>query len=392
MIFQLSSRFARNKVLYLHKLNLVKHARLLSQSPLFYQTMEDAKKRVALLKEDPGNDAKLKLYALFKQATTGKCNTKKPGMLDFVGQAKWNAWNDLGDMSKEDAEKNYISYVNELAGSEEPPATTENQPTVDSTNTIPGLDVTKENGICTITFNRPKKLNALTYDMYHGIEVTLNEAAKDDSIKIVLLTGAGKFYCSGNDLSNFTKIPPEGPQKMAEDARETLRNFVNAFINFPKLLVCAVNGPAIGISVTALALSDLVYASDIATFHTPFMTLGQSPEACSSYTFPKIMGYAKANEVLLGGKKLTAYEALERNLVTSVIPDAEFQKTVEEKLQFLATLPPKSLMYSKALERQREKETLIRVNEEECTRLKERWLSEECANAVMKFLSKHSKM
>ena len=59
--------------------------------------------------------------------------------------------------------------------------------------------------------------------MYNGITDTLNEVAKDGSIKVLLITGSGKYYCSGNDLSNFTKIPPEGPQKMAEDARETLR-------------------------------------------------------------------------------------------------------------------------------------------------------------------------
>ena len=74
------------------------------------------------------------------------------------------------------------------------------------------------------------------------------------------------------------------------------RTFVEAFINFPKPLVCAVNGPAIGIMVTTLALADMVYASDNASFHTPFMTLGQSPEGCSSYTFPKIMGYARVSQ------------------------------------------------------------------------------------------------
>ena len=73
------------------------------------------------------------------------------------------------------------------------------------------------------------------------------------------------------------------------------RSFVEAFINFPKPLVCAVNGPALGITVTTMALADLVYAADNATFHTPFMTLGQSPEGCSSYTFPRIMGYARVS-------------------------------------------------------------------------------------------------
>lgn len=356
------------------------------------QEMEDAKKRVASLTEDPGNDVKLKMYALFKQATVGKCNTKKPGVFDFVGQAKWSAWNELSDMSKEEAENQYIEIVDNLAGSAPVKSADTTTTEASPSSVVEGIDIKKENGICTIKFNRPKKLNAITTLMYDAIRDTLNETAKDDTIKVAVITGEGDFYCSGNDLANFTQMPPEGPAKLAAEGRERLRLFVNAFINYPKPLICAVNGPAIGISVTVMALADLVYASDAATFHTPFMTLGQSPEGCSSYTFPKIMGDAKANEILLAGRKITAKQACDRGLVTEVIPYKEFHQTIAEKVNAIAQLPPKSVMYSKALNRSREKEILEKVNLEECIRLEERWLSEECMNAVMSFLSKHSKM
>lgn len=352
--------------------------------------MDDAKKRVGLLTEDPGNDVKLKMYALFKQATTGPCNTKKPGVFDFVGQAKWSAWSGLGQISKEEAEKQYISLVDSLVGASggvEPAAATEGET---KTAAVEGIEVTHDNGVCTISLNRPKKFNAITTLMYDVFRDTLNNTAKDNSVKLVYITGAGDYFSSGNDLSNFTNMPPEGPKKLAADGRQRLKEFVEAFIHYPKPIVCGINGPAIGIMVTILTLTDLVYASEKATFHTPFMSLGQSPEGCSSYTFPKIMGYAKANEVLLGGRKLTAHEANDRGLVTDVIPDLEFQQTVGEKLKHLTSLPINSIVYSKALNREREKETLLRVNEEECVRLEERWLSEDCMKAVMAFMAKRS--
>lgn len=359
------------------------------------QDMENAKKRVSQLTEDPGNETKLKMYALYKQATVGKCNTSKPGVFDFVGQAKWNAWNNLGEITKEEAEKEYIGLVDSLVGSSASPASaseSEKESVVAEKKDVKGLDIVKENGVCAITINRPKKLNAITHEMYAAIRDTLNETAKDDTIRVLVLTGAGNYYSSGNDLSNFTKIPPEGPKKLAADAHVLLKSFVNAFINYPKPLVCAVNGPALGIMVTTLALADLVYCTDNATFHTPFMTLGQSPEGCSSYTFPKIMGDARANDVLLAGRKLTAQEAFDRGLVTDIIPQGEFRSFIDTKAKYVASLPPKSVVYSKALNRLREKEMLERVNEEECVRLEERWLSEECMNAVMSFLAKQSKM
>lgn len=349
--------------------------------------MEDAKRRVQQLTESPGNEAMLKMYALYKQATVGPCNTKKPGMIDFVGQAKWKAWNGLGSISKDEAGQQYVELVDKLAGpvGETADVSATETPTSD---TIEGLDISTENGICTVRLNRPKKLNAITTVMYDGIRDALNNTAQDDSVRLVYLTGTGNYFSSGNDLSNFTQIPPGGPKQMAADGRVRCQAFVDAFIKYPKPIICGVNGPAFGIMATILGLADLVYASDAATFQTPFSSLGQSPEGCSSYTFPKMMGNARANEVLLAGRKLTAQEAFDRGLLTDVIPSSEFQITVAEKVKHLSSLPPMSVQYSRALNRDRELETLLRVNAEECLRLEERWLSVECMNAITKFLAK----
>lgn len=170
------------------------------------------------------------------------------------------------------------------------------------------------------------------------------------------------------------------------------RNFVNCFIDFPKPLVAAVNGPAVGIAVTLLGLFDVVYASDKATFHTPFSQLGLIPEGCSSYTFPKIMGTAKAAEVLIFGKKLTAAEACARGLVTEVFPDSTFQREVWTRLKTYAKLPKNAMRVSKELLRNLEREKLHAVNEEECRAIQGRWMSDESLNAVASFLSRKAKL
>jgi len=350
---------------------------------------EKAKDRLNTLQDDPGNETKLKIYALFKQGTIGKCNAKEPGAFDFVGKAKWNAWNSLGDMSQDDAKKAYIQLVNDLAG---PPTESdgkkEEASVASKESKFSEIAVTIENGVYTIKKNRPHKKNAITWKMYAEIIGALQEADQDNSVKFVVITGEGDFYCSGNDLGNFMNIPPEGPQKMAREGREVLYKYVNAYIDFSKPLIAAVNGPAVGIAVTVLGLCDLVYASDHATFHTPFMSLGQSPEGCSSVTFPRIMGYSKANEVLLMGRKITAVEACERGLVTDVFPESEFLREVGKRIAEMGTLPTKSLTYSKALIRGNDILTLKEANEQECLRLEERWLSEECMTAIMNFMSK----
>ncbi|XP_033494864.1 enoyl-CoA delta isomerase 2 [Epinephelus lanceolatus] len=355
------------------------------------EQFEQAKNKLSTLKNDPGNEVKLKIYALFKQATQGPCITPKPGMLDFVNKVKWDAWKSLGSISQDEARQQYCDLIGSLVAAEGGSSAQVAAQLAGSRTTYETLLVTTVDDITTIKLNRPTKKNAITTEMYNEIIAALQQAAKDDSV-ITVFTGTGDFYCSGNDLSNFTNIPAGGVEAMAKQGGELLRKYVKAYIDFPKPLVAVVNGPAVGISVTVMGLFDLVYATERATFHTPFSQLGQSAEGCSSYTFPKIMGNAKATEMLLFNKKLTAVQACELGLVTEVFPDSSFQSEVWTRLKEYAKLPRNSLAFSKQLIRSLEKEHLHAVNDAEVERLVERWTSDECFNAVMSFFQAKSKL
>ncbi|XP_037552971.1 enoyl-CoA delta isomerase 2 [Nematolebias whitei] len=354
------------------------------------EEFEQAKNKLSSLKKDPGNEVKLKIYALFKQATQGPCSTPKPGMLDFVNKAKWDAWKSLGSTSQDEARQQYCDLIGSLLEAEGG-SSAQVAVTPAGGGTYETLMVTTEDNITTIKLNRPAKKNAITTEMYNEIIAALEQAAKDDSV-LTVFTGAGDYYCSGNDLTNFTKIPEGGVEAMAQRGADLLRMYVRAYIDFPKPLVAVVNGPAVGVSVTVLGLFDLVYATERATFHTPFTQLGQSAEGCSSYIFPKLMGAAKASEMLLFNKKLTAVQACQLGLVTEVFPDNSFQSEVWTRLKAYAELPRNSLALSKQLVRSVDKERLYAVNDAEVQRLMERWTSDECFNAVMSFFQAKARL
>ncbi|XP_076469941.1 enoyl-CoA delta isomerase 2-like isoform X2 [Babylonia areolata] len=249
-----------------------------------------------------------------------------------------------------------------------------------------GMIVTKSNKVFSIRLNRPERKNAFTTQMYLDLVSALQEAATDEDVHVAVITGTGDYYSSGNDLANFKA--PRNPNETPEERTMPVCNLVKAFIDFPKPLIALVNGPAIGIAVTLLALCDAVYCSDRATFLTPFTQLGQNAEACSSYTFPKMMGGAKAAEMLLFNRKITAPEAYERNLVSRVIPDADFHKETEAFVSYVASLPPVSMQSSKKLIRGNEREVLHKVNDTELKLLAKLVQSPETLNAVLAFFSR----
>lgn len=351
-----------------------------SMSSVGAKDFEGAVSLLATLKNQPDNTTKLKIYALFKQASKGECTAGKPGMLDMVGKAKWSAWKELGAMSQEDAKNNYTSLINELAAVETPSSSSSSP----SSGVDGDLLSIVEGKIHKIVFNRPDKKNAIKKEMYIAFMDALKEAANNDT-SIAVVTGKGNYYSSGNDLSNLAEIDLNNVAEEARKGGELLRDFVTSLIDFPKPLIALVNGPSVGIPTTTLGLFDAVYASDKATFHTPFSQLGQSPEGCSSYTFPLILGPALATEMLLFNKKISAQRAMEAGLVSEVFPDGTFEKEAWERLKQLSLLPPQSLRISKNLIRDTNRATYHEVNKRECVDLVERWQSDECKNAVFEF-------
>lgn len=238
---------------------------------------------------------------------------------------------------------------------------------------------TFKNGVKTIKLNRPTKKNAFNMEVYKTITRILNEDADNDKIAVTLLTAVGDYFSSGNDMSNSSTQDPDVAIKAVED-------MVEAFINYPKLIICIVNGTAIGIGATLVTLCDIVYASDRAVFDTPFLKLGLCVEGTSSFNFPFILGRSLASEVLFLNRKLTAQEAYDFGLVSRVIPHSELDEFVND-LHKYGNLSVDNIKRNKAAIMENFKKTYSDCNKREFEVLRECINSDEFADAVQKFFA-----
>ena len=174
-------------------------------------------------------------------------------------------------------------------------------------------------GVTTLKMNMPARLNGWTLPMMDALKAGLGEASDDADTRAVILTGADPYYCAGVNLSST--IQPGHPKKLHAMIIEHNEGLFNAFIDFPKPILVAFNGPGIGACVTSATLCDGIIASERATFSTPFAALGVPPEGCSSLLFERLMGEEAARRMLGGeGWKPDAAQALEAGLVQWVVP------------------------------------------------------------------------
>ncbi len=176
--------------------------------------------------------------------------------------------------------------------------------------------------VTTLTLNNPRKLNGWTMDMLFALRDAMQRAGEDVETRVLVLTGTDPYYCAGVNLSAV--VSPDHPAKLHAFIAEQNESLFEMFLSFPRPIIVAVNGPAIGASVTSATLCDAILASEKATFSTPFAKLGVTPEGCSSVLFPKLLG-AEAAARILGaeGWQPTGAEAAEIGLVDRVVPHEE---------------------------------------------------------------------
>jgi enoyl-CoA hydratase/carnithine racemase len=199
-----------------------------------------------------------------------------------------------------------------------------------------------ERGVMTITLNRLDRKNSITAAMYGAMAEALATTEADPTIRVAVLQGHETVFSAGNDIGDFLNKPPAGMDS-------PVFRFLRGIATFPKPLLAAVCGPAVGIGTTMLFHCDLVYAGDNAAFSMPFVNLGLCPEAASSLLVPQMLGYHRAAEALLLGEPFMAEAALEVGLVNRVVPPTETNNVAQAAAQKLAAKPLSALVETKRL-------------------------------------------
>ena len=215
-----------------------------------------------------------------------------------------------------------------------------------------------ESGVTTLTFNRVSRKNSITSAMYAALADGLEQAQADEAVRVVVIQGDESIFSAGNDIADFLHQPPAGEQA-------PVFRFLRAIASFPKPLVAAVCGPAVGIGTTLLFHCDLVYAGDNAAFSMPFVNLGLCAEGASSLLAPQMFGYHRAAEALLLGEAFYAEAALEVGLVNKVLPPAEVNGYAAKVAHKLAAKPLTSLVETKRLMKKGQHADVLRVIAEE---------------------------
>ncbi len=222
------------------------------------------------------------------------------------------------------------------------------------------VETSRDGAVLSITLNRPDVLNALDVPMCAGLREALGEA-RDPSIRAVVLTGAGRGFCAGQDLEAFR----EGAHGIADHLREHLHPLVLAIRALEKPVLAAVNGPAAGAGLSLALACDARIASDTATFVPAFVGIGLAPDSGGTWLARRILGTARAFEWLTTGRRLTADEALQWGLVSEVVPADELADRAQEVAQLFAAMPTRAVWETKRLLEAAESSTLSQQLERE---------------------------
>jgi len=211
-----------------------------------------------------------------------------------------------------------------------------------------------EAGVLTITLNRPDRLNSFNDEMHHQLSEALTVAERDDSVRCVLITGAGRGFCAGQDLNDRNVSVDQAPPDLGLSVERFYNPLIRRLSALPKPIVCAVNGVAAGAGAALAMACDIVVAADNASFIQSFCKLGLVPDSGGSWYLPRLAGHARAMGMALLGDKISAQQALEWGMIWQVVAATELADYTQSMAKQLATQPTyglgliKKAMYSSA--------------------------------------------
>jgi len=204
----------------------------------------------------------------------------------------------------------------------------------------------KADGVGTITLNRPEKLNAINFEMLEEMWSVLQEVVVDQEVRVVLLTGEGRYFAAGADLEILAALEPES---LRAELTRYWNPVFSEFENMQKLTIAGLNGPAVGAGVELALCCDLRYAGEAATLRLPQINFGVLPDAGATVRLPMLVGPAKAKELILTGDTLSARDAAGMGLVNRVFPQEAIAEEVRMVARKMAQKPPLALGVGKQL-------------------------------------------
>jgi 2-(1,2-epoxy-1,2-dihydrophenyl)acetyl-CoA isomerase len=245
----------------------------------------------------------------------------------------------------------------------------------------------KEGGRVTITLNRPRALNALNREIIDDLFTALKEAAADPEVKVLILTGAGRAFCFGADVSEFSRQIEPGnfaPALLLQKVQEIIR----LLIGTPKPIIAALNGFATGLGLDLALACDLRIAAERAKLAEAFISMGLVPDGGGTFFLPRLVGLAKAAEMIFTGEPLSATEAERIGLLNRVVPTEELPKAIDILADKLIKSPSLALGLAKQALWKNIQGSLASALREEARNQKVCLASEDHREAVRAFLEK----
>jgi 2-(1,2-epoxy-1,2-dihydrophenyl)acetyl-CoA isomerase len=202
-------------------------------------------------------------------------------------------------------------------------------------------------GVFTITLNRPDKLNSFNFEMADQLKELLHRAESDDEVRCILMTGEGRAFCAGQDLAEATEVSDDPDRDLSEIVHHTYIPIIKGIRELEKPIVCAVNGTAAGAGANIALACDIVIASEEAKFIQSFSQIGLIPDSGGTYILPRLIGLARATALTFLGEKVMAKEAVEIGMIWKAFPADQFMDEAQAIASKLAKMPTKGFGLTK---------------------------------------------